>query len=90
MPPTRVCTMFDIANDRHVDGAPSEAVVDNDLLSRALTGLTDDELEQLEDELNFARFAGLPSQRILSMLDEMMELDSAWKAQLDRQLARAA
>ena len=89
MPPTRVCKMFDFANDRHVDGA-TNTVVDSELLSRALSGLTDKELEKLEDELDFARFAGLPSPRILALLDELMELDSAWKAQLDRQMAQAA
>ncbi len=81
--------MFDTADDRQFD-ATSNAVVDEKLLSRALQGLSDDELLQLEDELNFAVFAGLPSPRILAMLDEMMELDGAWKAQLDRQGSKAA
>ena len=82
--------MFDIANDRHVDGDSTKTIVDDELLSRALSGLTDEELDQLADELDFARFAGLPSPRILAMLDEMMDLDSAWKAQLDRQMSQAA
>jgi hypothetical protein len=80
--------MFKTENDRHVDGA--NAVVDHSILSRMLKGLSDAELEQLEDELNFASFAGLPSPRILALLDQMIELDDAWKAQLQRQMRDAA
>lgn len=80
--------MFDIENDCHVDG--DKTVMDQSRLSRALSGLSDAELDQLEDELNFANFAGLPSARILAMLDQMIDLDSAWKAQLMRQTAEAA
>ncbi|MCV6592979.1 MAG: hypothetical protein OIF48_08520 [Silicimonas sp.] len=79
--------MFDFSNTRHVDG---KTIVDQTLLNNALAALSDEDLNQLEDELNFARFAGLPSARILSLLDELMELDSAWKAQLKRQTANAA
>jgi hypothetical protein len=80
--------MFKTENDRHVDG--TNAVVDHSILSRMLKGLSDAELEQLEDELNFASFAGLPSPRILALLDQMIELDDAWKAQLQRQMRDAA
>lgn len=79
--------MFDFTKTRHVDG---KTIVDQTLLNNALAELSDEDLNQLEDELNFARFAGLPSARILSLLDELMELDSAWKAQLSRQTANAA
>lgn len=80
--------MFDIENDRYVDG--SKTVVDQSMLAHALKGLSDTELDQLEDELNFASFAGLPSPRILALLDQMIELDSDWKAQLARQMRDAA
>lgn len=81
MVPTRVYVMFDFDQDR---------LIDQSELSNALNSMTDAELEQLEDELNFAIFAGLPSPRILALLNDMIDLDSAWKAQLDRQVAQAA
>ncbi len=80
--------MFDIENDCHLDG--TQTVMDQTILSHTLKGLSDVELDQLEDELNFASFAGLPSPRILALLDQMIELDGAWKAQLARQMSEAA
>ena len=81
--------MSDFTRNRHV-GCASSAIVDDELLGRALQGLSDEELDHLQDELDFANFAGLPSPRILALLDKLMGLDKAWKAQLSRQMAEAA
>ncbi len=81
--------MFDILSDRPVDGARSEAV-DAKRLNNTLAHLSDAELDALADELDFCAFAGLPSTRILSVLDQVTQLDAAWAAQLDRGLAQAA
>ena len=75
--------MFDFANDRPFD-ARTETIVDADTLSRRLEGLSNDELDALEDELDFCRFAGVPSPRILAILDQLTELDAEWQAQLKR------
>ncbi|QMU59809.1 MAG: hypothetical protein GKR98_17470 [Boseongicola sp.] len=47
-------------------------------LENMLENLSDDELNSLEDELNFATFTGLPSQRILSILSALSPLDAGW------------
>ena len=82
--------MFDFANDRQFDGE-TETIVDADTLSRRLEGLSNDELDALEDELDFCRFAGVTSPRILTILNQLTELDAQWQAQLDRTMeAKAA
>lgn len=81
--------MFDAPSRRPVDGKEAE-VVDEQRLKITLAKMSDAELETLADELDFCAFAGLPSVRILSVLDQVTDLDAAWAAQLDRGLAQAA
>ncbi len=81
--------MFDVLPNRPVDGARSQ-VVDASRLNKTLANLSDAELDLLADELDFCAFAGLPSTRILSVLNQVTDLDDAWAAQLDRGLAQAA
>ena len=81
--------MFDVQHHRPVDGPASE-IVDAGRLRDTLEGLSDAELDRLADELDFCAFAGLPSTRILSVLNQVTDLDDGWAAQLDRGLAAAA
>ena len=81
--------MFEVISHRPVDGMKTE-IVDATRLRETLAGLSDAELEKLADELDFCAFAGLPSTRILSVLDKVTDLDDGWAAQLDRGLAQAA
>ena len=74
-------------NDRQFD---QKTIVDADTLSRRLEGLSNDELDALEDELNFCRFAGVPSPRILAILDQLTDLDAEWQAQLNRTMESEA
>ena len=81
--------MFDTVSNRPVDGTAAQDV-DADQLKSTIANLSDAELESLADELDFFAFAGLASTRILSVLDQVTDLDDAWAAQLDRELAQAA
>ena len=81
--------MLDAANCRLFDDAKA-TLIDPVLLADALAQLSDRELVKLEDELDFCTFAGVPSPRILRLLDEMFDLDARWKDQLERSQAKAA
>ena len=52
-------------------------------VSEILSSLDDAQLAALEDELDFCVFAGLPSQQILSIMDQLGELDESWRNMLD-------
>lgn len=73
--------MFDFVYVRPFDATPSE-IIDADDLAGALSRLTDAELALLEDELDFCGFAGVPSPRILTLLDRLGELDAGWSCLL--------
>ena len=45
--------------------------------------LTDSDLAALEDELDFYAFTGVPSQRMLRVMDRAGVLDDEWRALLD-------
>ncbi len=47
-------------------------------LVEAISRLSDESLAELEDDLNFLIFAGLPSERILAVLAEVMPLKGDW------------
>lgn len=57
----------------------SSEQIDPVVLQSALSRLSDDELIQLEDDLDFCNFAGVPSKRVLEVLEEVVELDDGWK-----------
>ena len=75
--------MFDIANDRQFDDL-TDTIVDAETMAHALENLSNDELDALQDDLDFCRFAGVPSARILRILDRLTNLDADWQAQLQR------
>lgn len=54
-------------------------MIDQEILERRLSSLSDAELCKLEDELDFCGFTGVPSSRILNILQDVAELDSDWK-----------
>ena len=70
--------MFDFAPDRTFGDVSSENL-DTDSLAHALSSLSDRELDALQDDLDFCSFAGVPSPRILSLLDGLTELDAVWQ-----------
>lgn len=60
---------------------PRNAVdqIDQAVLQSALSELSDEDLEQLEDDLDFCNFAGVPSGRVLEILEKVVELDDGWR-----------
>lgn len=61
----------------------SRAIVCPTEMARIISTLTDAELAALEDDLDFCRFAGVPSHRILSIMDLLDLLDHDWRKLLD-------
>ncbi|MEM6385275.1 MAG: hypothetical protein AAF718_03460 [Pseudomonadota bacterium] len=57
---------------------------DMDRLQAKLAKLTDAELAALEDDLDFCNFTGVPTLRVLEVLEELTDLDQGWKKMLDR------
>lgn len=49
-------------------------------MAEMIARLPDSELAALEDELDFFAFTGVPSQRMLRVLDKAGLLDDAWRA----------
>ncbi len=64
--------MFDIQSD----------LFDQKRLSEALASLSDDELDALEDDLDFCNFTGVPTPRVLEVLKGLTELDAGWERML--------
>lgn len=58
--------------------------IDFDTLRQLTDAMDQHELEQLQDELDFCRFTGAPSPRVLRVLSMITELDAGWKKILDR------
>lgn len=56
--------------------------IDPSILHAALSSMSDDELSQLEDDLDFCNFAGVPSPRVLRILEMVVELDDGWRSLL--------
>jgi len=71
-------------------GNPHRAYLDSASLARALAKFSDEELDKLADELDFCGFSGVPSARILTLLNEIAELDDVWKSLYHRMVSRAA
>ena len=59
-------------------------------LQQALAKLSDKDLDKLADELDFCSFSGLPSARILAVLDDLGELDATWKSLYRRMVSKVA
>lgn len=55
----------------------------SDLLEVIAT-LSDSDLAALEDELDFFAFTGVPSQRMLRIMDRAGQLDDAWRGHTDQ------
>ena len=73
--------MPDLAHSLSISGN-SPHIIDADLLAGILAELSDAELNALEDDLDFCRFAGVPTERVLKLLGKMINLDEGWSAQL--------
>jgi hypothetical protein len=52
--------------------------IDQTQLHAALSALSDADLAALEDDLNFCSFTGVPTRRVLEVLNELIELDPDW------------
>ncbi len=64
--------MFDVQSD----------LFDQKRLSAVLENLSDEELDALEDDLDFCNFTGVPSPRVLEVLKDLTELDAGWERML--------
>lgn len=53
----------------------------------AISDLSDAELAALEDDLDFCHFAGVPSHRILAVMDRLGILDDKWRSLLEANYA---
>ncbi len=51
-------------------------------LSAALERMSDEELDALEDDLDFCNFTGVPTVRVLEVLKDLTELDEGWQQML--------
>lgn len=70
------------------DAQPTTEQIDPIMLQSALSHLSDEELTQLEDDLDFCNFAGVPSKRLLEVLEKVVELDDGWKQLLKKNNVR--
>lgn len=61
----------DISSDMNVAFPPA--------MTDLISGLSESGLAALEDELDFYAFTGVPSQRMLGILDRADLLDEAWR-----------
>lgn len=52
-------------------------------LAQSVSILSDSDLAALEDELDFYAFTGVPSKRMLQVMDRAGILDDDWRALLD-------
>jgi len=62
---------------------------DEERLQARLSKLSDAELAALEDDLDFCNFTGVPTLRVLEVLEDLTELDKGWKKMLDRKTSVA-
>lgn len=77
--------MFDIAD--FSAGIGQAAEVDPRRLAAILSRLSPTELDDLEDDLDFCVFSGVPSVRILAIMDMLGVLDRDWRELLNRRTA---
>ena len=74
--------MFDVHEGPHFDGEFFQ-VIDDDLFNSALAEMTDQELDNLAAELEHCIYWGMLSPTVRHMLNQLAELDAAWKAEFD-------
>lgn len=60
------------------------------LFQRVMAKFTDADLDKLSDDLDFFSFAGLPSDRILALLDEVIALNGRRARSRTNAVSRAA
>lgn len=60
-----------------------ESVANQSGLADMVCALSNSDLAALEDELDFYAFTGVPSQRMLQVMDRAGVLDNEWRALLD-------
>lgn len=75
-PILRVLTMFDVVQEPF----------DLDILEASLAEMSDEDLARLEDDLDFCNFTGVPTQRVLAVLKNIVDLDAGWNRMLERKL----
>ncbi len=67
---------------------PAEGLVESpEIMLAIVSQLSDAELAALEDDLDFCRFAGVPSHRILAVMDRLGLLDEDWRRLLEANYA---
>ncbi len=64
--------MFDVQSD----------LFDQKRLESTLEHMSDEELDALEDDLDFCNFTGVPTVRVLEVLKDLTELDEGWERML--------
>lgn len=77
--------MFDVAHYIPVPSFDPDVINVASLRTR-LSRLSDDELSALEDDLDFCTFTGVPSARILDVLDLVTTLDEGWQRQRSKRI----
>jgi hypothetical protein len=68
---------FDVSADEADKVSPEDTA--QNAFMQIIGGMSDAELAALEDELNFYLFAGLPSHRILAIMDRAGILNPEWR-----------
>ena len=74
------------AQTSHVDfDYPKAPSLDDSFgIADLIATLPDSELAALEDELDFFAFTGVPSQRMLRIIEKAGQMDDAWRSYMDR------
>ena len=78
---------FDVRADEATQESSSD--LGQNAFMQIIGGMSDAELAALEDELNFYLFAGLPSHRILAIMDRAGILKPEWRKILQSEVVQS-
>lgn len=81
--------MEDGLNPREFDNFEEPPVLDPSVLAGEIARLSDEELSELEEDLEFCRGTGVPSLKMLEIINRMASLDRDWRRLFEWKRERA-
>lgn len=81
--------MEDGFNAVDLGGNREPLVIEPEALAGEIARLSDDELSELEEDLEFCRGTGVPSLKILEIIERVASLDRDWRRLFEWKRARA-